>query len=307
MSFGQDLLSSITKIIGDGRKTSGDNYIFHCPVCKHRKPKLEVHMITHKWHCWVCDRGGTGIAGLLKWIGCSQSVIESFSGYSKGKIQSAPKSGVTSAVKLPKEYIPLWEEKADSWFWRSAFNYAASRGMALSDILKYRIGYCIDGPYKNMIIIPNYDINWNLNYYVGRSFLETRENSFKLPNHSKDIIGFESYVDFSEPVIIVESVINAITLKRNAVPLYGKVMHSNLRMKILQEKPESLYIWLDPDADKMAFDIVDFFVNRGISVFWVRGDRGMDVNDYGYELAWDKLKGTLQTTYVDLVKYKLNK
>lgn len=307
MSFGQDLLRAITAVIGDGRKTSGDNYIFHCPVCKHRKPKLEVHMITHKWHCWVCDRGGTGIIGLLKWIGCSQPVIESFSVYAKGKPISVAKDNSPNIIKLPKEYIPLWEEHEDSWFWRSAFNYTVSRGISSADIRKYKIGYCIDGPYKNMIIIPNYDANWNLNYFVGRSFLETRENSFKLPNYSKDIIGFESYVDFSEPVTIVESVINSITLKRNAVPLYGKVMHSNLRMKILEEKPERLYIWLDPDADDMAFTLVDFFVNRGISVYWVRGDSGKDVNDYGYDHAWDKLKNTLQTTYVDLVQYKLNK
>ena len=40
------------------------------------------------------------------------------------------------------------------------------------DILRYRIGYCRKGPYSGKIIIPSYDENLSLNYFVARAYYE---------------------------------------------------------------------------------------------------------------------------------------
>ena len=36
------LLGLLQSVIGKGNVTSRGNYAFHCPFCKHRKPKLEI-------------------------------------------------------------------------------------------------------------------------------------------------------------------------------------------------------------------------------------------------------------------------
>ena len=43
-----------------------------------------------------------------------------------------------------------------------------------SDILKYNIGYCDDGLYSNRIIIPSYDSDGQLNFFVGRAFFNSK-------------------------------------------------------------------------------------------------------------------------------------
>ncbi len=39
---------------------------FKCPFCKHHKKKLNVNLLSQKWHCWVCGTGGHTILGLFR-------------------------------------------------------------------------------------------------------------------------------------------------------------------------------------------------------------------------------------------------
>jgi transcription elongation factor Elf1 len=65
------LLGLVQSVLGKGHITSKGNYAFHCPVCNHRKPKLEVNLIPNTknenpWHCWACDSKGKTIKSLFK-------------------------------------------------------------------------------------------------------------------------------------------------------------------------------------------------------------------------------------------------
>ena len=40
----------------------------------------------------------------------------------------------------------------------------------MSDVIRYNLHYCLNGIYQNRIIIPSYDSNGQLNYFVGRDF-----------------------------------------------------------------------------------------------------------------------------------------
>ena len=42
------------------------------------------------------------------------------------------------------------------------------------DILKHNIGYCDEGKYSNRIIIPSYDSDGQLNFFVGRDFYKSK-------------------------------------------------------------------------------------------------------------------------------------
>ena len=39
---------------------------FNCPFCNHRKKKLNINLLSQKWHCWVCGMGGHTILGLFR-------------------------------------------------------------------------------------------------------------------------------------------------------------------------------------------------------------------------------------------------
>ena len=56
-------------------------------------------------------------------------------------------------------------------FYNHAINFLRKRGLDDIDIKKYKIGFCDDGVYQNRIIVPSYDENGVLNYFVGRSFM----------------------------------------------------------------------------------------------------------------------------------------
>ena len=50
-----------------GRKlTKLNEYMYWSPFVAHHKPKLQVNIITGKWHCWVSNAGGYSIFQLLK-------------------------------------------------------------------------------------------------------------------------------------------------------------------------------------------------------------------------------------------------
>ena len=101
-------------------------------------------------------------------------------------------------------------------------HYLKKRGISIFDIIRYRIGYAETGPYSGKIIIPSYDSEGQLNYFVSRAFYENDSYKHKNPKVSKDIIGFDMLINWNEPIILCEGAFDAITIKRNAIPLFGK-------------------------------------------------------------------------------------
>lgn len=312
------LLSVLNETLGAGKPTTKDNYIFHCPVCNHHKPKLEIGINSNKWHCWVCSKGGKKLNSLLSFISATRETYTKFHEFIhvfKPNILNKYKdrgNGVTTIqevdipITLPNEYIPLSIVDNNNWFWRSAINYLLiNRKLRYIDIIKYKLGYCLDGRYKNMIIFPSYNSSGTLNYFMGRTFITTNNSmEFKLPQVSKDIVGFELYVDWSEPVIIVESALNAITVRRNVTPLYGKTISKALRKKILSSRTPEVIIALDPDAIIQAIEAVEIFIGNGLRVKLVQLEGDCDINDIGYESIWDKINNSRYLTSRDLFKIK---
>ena len=69
----QLLVTLVNSVLGSGKATARNNYAYHCPFCKHHKPKMEVNFTENKkghnpWHCWVCNTRGKTIPNLLKKI-----------------------------------------------------------------------------------------------------------------------------------------------------------------------------------------------------------------------------------------------
>jgi hypothetical protein len=290
------ILSLLISILGESHNTTGDNHSFRCPNCNHRKKKLEVDILKGLWHCWVCNRGGKNFFSLLKWIKAGRDKMDSLETILKTKrrIYDSKSEYVEASCDLPKEFIPLWEMHPESFFWRAAINYLKSRDVHIGDILKYGIGYCDSGVYKNMVIIPSYDGCGQLNYFQSRSFIPNARMKFKNPPVKRNVVGFELMINWDEPIVLVESAFDAITVRRNAIPLFGKSIPKKLKRRIIDHGVKQVNICLDADAISDAINHASYFLGNGVEVKLTELSGEDDPSSLGYGEIWKKLNNAIQ-------------
>jgi DNA primase len=289
----------------NGTKLKKQNeYMYWSPFISHHKPKLQINITTGKWHCWVSNQGGHNLFQLFKKVGASNEHFSEL-GELVDDVPRYKKTTDTSVevVQLPKEYKPLWNG-GDSIVKRHALNYLYKRGITDEDILKYDIGYCDNGLYSNRIIIPSYDSDGKLNFFVGRDFYSSKMKYRNSPT-SKDIVGFDLFINWEEPIILCEGVFDAMAFKRNAIPLFGKTVMNKLMKKIIESRVKTIYLALDNDAISDAVKISENFINNGIEVKMMNFEE-KDPSETGFEKLLYLINRTSKTKFSDLMRVKLN-
>ena len=297
-----NLLNRVLKSQGQ-QLTKENEYMWWSPFVNHHKPKLQVNIKNGKWHCWVSGQGGHNLFQLFKKVKATKKQYQELNELSDNfSFEYVPTKQENKEVKLPDEYKPMWT-KSNSPTYKHALKYLQSRGVSQDDMIKYSIGYCEDGLYSNRIIIPSYDDEGQLNFFIGRDIFDSKLKYRNSPT-PKDIIGFELFVNWEEPILLVEGALDAITSKVNSIPLFGKTIMNNLKRKILEKKVKTLYVALDNDAVKDSMKIVEELMNEGIKVHMIKLTE-KDPNDIGYEKFTDIKNSTNETSFRELVKYKL--
>mgnify|MGYP003632575697 CR=1 FL=1 len=301
------VMTILNEHLGTSIKHKNSEKSFACPFCHHHKKKLQVNVENQKWHCWVCNAKGLTISSLLYKSKAPQHVfvkLKEIYGNSPSDRFNNEKQKQT-ICNLPEHYKPL-RHSQNTPHYRNALHYAMKiRGLSALDIVKYEVGYCEDGPYSGMLVIPSYNDSGFLNYFVGRSFYENAIIKHKNPAVSKDVVGFDSHINWKEPVTIVEGAYDAITTKRNVIPLFGKKILPALRVKIINNKPPRLNLALDPDAYKDSLAEIEYFLNNGINVHYV-DLKDKDPNETGYKNMIELVEGSQEITFFDLIKYKIS-
>jgi DNA primase len=124
---------------------------------------------------------------------------------------------------------------------------------------------------------------------------------YKNPPVSKDQVIFENTISYDLPLVLVEGVFDAISTKRNVIPLLGKRLPSKLYDKILERDVKEVYVMLDDDARSEALDITKKLMEQHIRVHLVQL-KDKDPNDLGFNDVTELLKQTEETDFTDLVK-----
>ena len=270
----------LKQILGDCYQSS-DEFLFSCPFCKHHKKKLSINIEKNVWKCWVCDKSGKTIDYLIKRFGSTQDLknwgvdknleLEQINDLLYGKNKFVYKADIV----LPESYQPLLVGPK-TFFKTRAIKYLRKRGIADHDIFRLKVGVCKKGEYGNRIIVPSFNVDGDLNYFVARS-LDSGYLKYKNPKVSKnDIIFNELLLDFRKPLFIVEGIFDSIVVGKNSVPILGSTVRENsyLFQKIV-ENNTLVYIALDEDAEKKERRIINLFLSYGISV--------MKIDTSGYE------------------------
>ena len=301
-----ELIQLIDKVLNSkGQSLSKANeYMWWSPFVTHHKPKLQVNIQTGKWHCWVSNQGGHNLYQLFKKVGAGYQdfkLLNQLLGETSFYQKDTDKK--SEVIQLPQEMKLLSDKKDTSIIKEHALRFLRKRGITSEDIKRYNLGYCSEGVYQNRIIIPSYDSIGKLNYFVGRDFYASTLK-YKNPPIPKDVIGFDLYVNWSLPIILVEGVFDAMSIKNNSIPLFGKTILPKLYGKIIENKVKDLFILLDSDAFDDANHITEKFVNEGISVNFVKLD-GKDPNDLGYKKMITKIHNSLPMDFKQIMEMKL--
>ena len=304
--YNTHLLELLEQVFGNGYKLKNGEIAFHCKFCNHHKKKLQVNLENQRWHCWVCNAGGQKIVQLLKKLNVSQNIVKNvlqlLDEYVSYDIQKEKET--QHGLSLPKCYKPLYKH-SDSLVRNHALKYLKQRGITQREIIRYQIGYCDDGLYQNRVIIPSYDKEGNINYFVARDIFPDSKMKYKNPPVSRDIIPFELFVSWEHPIVLCEGVFDAIAIKKNAIPLLGKVPSKKLIMKIIESGVTDIYIALDNDAKDDALKLSEFMMGYGKNVYLVNMDT-KDPSDLGFRNFWKQIESTKQTGFSDLIRSRLN-
>lgn len=308
-----NILLTIESVIGSSIKSANGERLFICPFCYHHKPKLSINFGTTDtsklgfWKCWVCNESGKRFWTLLQRLGCSRKeILEFLKDYQNSYIgrpyfdeeTPGPRGRQGIRISLPREYKPLW--KSSSGFeYPNAKKFLKGRGITEQDIHRYQIGYCEDGLYKSRIIIPSYDNEMKLNYFVSRCYYDS-PIKYKNPPVSRNNIIFENLINWKMPVVLVEGMFDAIAVRRNCIPLLGKIMSDKLKQTLIKTKPPEVYVMLDRDAQKEAMEIEQYLKFFNINVKLVT-PTDTDPSDLGFEKSWEVIGDATKSTFVDLV------
>lgn len=302
------VISILDSVLGSGENVQskrGMERNHHCPFCHHPKRKLQINIETQNYHCWVCDAKGTKLKFLLNRLDVDSRTLSTIQKIYKDVWVTTKEDEEQARILLPKEFKQfITKPTGVDPVRKNALHYLLNeRGLSVYDIAKYNIGYCDEGLYKNRIIIPSYKPNGELNYFVTRGFYD--DMGYKNPSVSKNIIMFENTINWKLPITLCEGVFDAVSIKRNSIPLLGKFISKSLMEAILTNDVTEIIIMLDEDAQEQALYYSNYFLSQGIPVKnIIPSDK--DANEMGFKVVNDSIRYSKETTYSDIIKQKLD-
>ena len=298
-----NLISLLSQILGDYKEHGKGEVYFTCPYCHNHSKKFAVNVNKNAFHCWHCGAKGRSLITLFKRLDVSPSQLRELrSLISDDQIKNYVEEDVTTTLHLPPGYKPLWIPNQNIHY-LNAIKYLKNRGLTGYDIIRYQMGYTMVGPYAGRIIVPSFDADYKLNYFLARSFYETNLK-YKNPPVSKNVIVLESQINWSLPLVLVEGVFDAIAVRRNAIPLLGKFVPRKLLKAMIKNQVKDVYVALDDDAISEAREIERSLSHYGMNVKLVNLDK-KDPSELGFVDTWECINEAEHTTFKDYIGGRL--
>jgi len=250
----------------------GNEFLFACPACNHHKRKFSVNLDKNVYKCWICDYRGRNLRRVVRRFGSftqlqkwdqitNRTDLERFADL----FMESEHREESQKLELPQEFVSLCSESVPATA-VYAMRYLQRRGVTKEDILKWKIGYCFSGEYRNRIVIPSFDKDGDISYFIARSY-SGDSYKYKNPRASKNVTFNELYIDWNKDLIMVEGVFDAL-VAGNAVPILGSTLRKGsdlLRQIVRNDTP--IYIALDPDAADKERRIIKTLLRYDIEMY----------------------------------------
>ena len=268
----------------------------NCPYCDdgNNKGNLEINIYEHVYKCWSCSEtnGTHGPLGKLIDIFGTKRQRKTYDLFKPEELKQ--KEVWVKKLSLPKEFVSFKDINALHIPHKEALKYIKSRGITNEMIEKYNIGFACEGEYMGRVIVPSYDMNDELNYFVSRAWFKTK-NKYKNPEAPKETIIFnEKLIDWTKPIYLCEGVFDSFFLN-NSIPLLGKHLPELLFGVLYDNAKNDIIICLDGDAFENAKKIYRQ-LNGGklqgkIKILKLPTDKDVcdlkgEINDYYYKMNY---------------------
>jgi DNA primase len=247
------LLELIEDVLDKPKKVydSKHQYGYDCPNCMDikgldkgdGKGNLEINLNKFVYHCWGCGTSGP-LGRLFDDYGTKkQKKVYNLIKPEELKQQEAKKP----KLRLPEGYTTFEDSNPRFIPHIEAYRYLQSRGITDELIKKYKIGYTVSGDFAYRIIVPSFNKEGALNYFVARSWVP-KKMKYKNPTAEKDQIIFnEGLIDWDKDIHICEGAFDAFFLD-NSIVMLGKKMSDLLFSTIYEKANGNIIICLDEDA-----------------------------------------------------------
>jgi DNA primase len=271
----QSLLYGIIKdILGHPRKINSNKqqYSFDCPTCSSEKGEydgdgkgnLELNLSEGVYNCWACGETHGTKGSLKKFFKtfATKTQIKKLKmiGFDLSEFKSKVKEvNVIEDLTLPKGFIPFTEGNPKSLVYKQAKNYITKERKITDDIIeKYGIGYVSGGFYDSRIVIPSYDTNNELNYWVSRTYINAKPKYLNPDSDKEQIIFNEKFINWDSDIYLVEGPFDHIVV-HNSIPMLGKKLSNKLKERLFHDSTANIVLLLDDDAwentKKLYFDL----------------------------------------------------
>ena len=241
---------------------------YDCPACAEDKElmgtdgkhNLEINYFKNRFNCWACGKTNHmhgPIEKLVKRYGTKHNLadymlIKPEEDEVEEYIDNIRRERV---IELPEGFRLLKDSNNTHPRYKWAMFYLKQRGIKDDIINKYNIGFISEGLYRDRIIIPSYDSNGTLNFFIARSFNDKVKPKYLNPSAEKqELIFNENLLNYDATIFLVEGAFDHIVIP-NSIPLLGKVLHPKLKLELLENANADIIIVLDDDAIKDAIGI----------------------------------------------------
>jgi DNA primase len=301
----------LVKILGESKQGGYDKncsqYQFNSPWSADdnngipdNKYNLEISFQLGKYHDWTTDYGGN-ISKLISLRG-GRALLEEY----KSIINEIKESRYYD-LSLFKDNADMFKEKEylklpqtfekinlDTCNDKQLVEYLKKRKITQDIIDRFNIGRTTweesDWTWRNRIIFPSYDINGDLNYYIGRTY-RTNDQRGKYKNCKADknaIILHENLIQPDGLVILVEGAIDCI-YGPNIISMMGKFINKKCKIYdyLVQKVRGPIYICLDGDTEdyetKKIYKLLNSTLALNGRIWYIRMGEGSlsEYKDFG--------------------------
>jgi len=268
--------NTLVRAFGSGfLARDGVNFAVSCPECDSTKSKkkFSIRLDDYRYHCWVC-----GIKGKNVWLYLRKKLgFRDIDETLLKPIKDKPEEEINEPIYLPKDFVPIFRKTRDPDV-KAVLNYMKKRGYSSSDIYRWRIMTTTTGRFRRRAIIPSFDDQGEVNYYVGRSI---DDGSFKYLNAKvpkREIIFNEIDIDWTKPIVLVEGVFDAMKCPDNTIPVLGSSLSvkSKLFRKLMKHQSDVI-VSFDPDLKDKALVLANNLYEAGCKVRVCFAPEGQDL------------------------------
>lgn len=295
------------------------NRCYVCPFCGKDNGHFSINFDKGVYNCWVCGNHGS-VPTLIMKLGLHANFDYSIlTDRGDNLLENVKKLNEPPKVdKINYHKIKEFFDSNTKDIGLMARYYLYQRGINNYYIEMYNIREGINN-YANRVIIPNYNENGKLSYFVTRDYTGLSTVKYLNPPSelckSSDNIWNINNLIKRDDIILCEGVFTAIAVnvylqKNIAGALYGKTFKEYQGEYLSSMRLKRIFLCLDVDAGREIMSWANYLSNRNVDVRLIlippKYGKHADASDIGKDAFLECMKNSMKfdlSSKLKLLKY----